>query len=85
MIQRKSYVCISCGSITETKNLSLTAFAITAAADWKTEKKNKNLVQLFNTKTTSFIVRDCNVTHENTVSQQVMDLLSLLDELVTVI
>lgn len=35
-----TYVCISCGSITATKNLSLTAFAITSAADWKTEKKN---------------------------------------------
>lgn len=41
MIQSKAYVCISCGSITVTKNLSLTAFAITAAADWKTVKKNR--------------------------------------------
>lgn len=91
MIQCKSYVCISCGSITETKNLSLTAFAITAAADWKTAKKNKNLVQpsdTFKHKNNFFYCEDydCNVTHENTVSQhEVMDLLSLLDELVTVI
>lgn len=27
------YVCISCGSMTDTKNLSLTVFAMTAAAD----------------------------------------------------
>ncbi len=45
MIQSKTYVCISCGSMTDTKNRSLTAFAITAAADWKTVKTNKNVVQ----------------------------------------
>lgn len=33
---------MSCGSMTDTKNLSLTAFAITAAADCKTVKKKIN-------------------------------------------
>lgn len=79
MIQSKTYVCISCGSITDTKNFSLTAFAITAAADWKTEKKNKNVVQpsvafryknnFFGEKFFCSVDSDYNMTHQNTVSQ----------------
>lgn len=76
MIQRETYVCISCGSITDTKNLSLTAFAITAAADWKTRRKNKNVLQLsvaFTCKNNSFeeffFYSDYNLTLQNTVSQ----------------
>lgn len=81
MFQRGPHVCISCGSITETKNLSLTAFAITAAADCKTVKtRQKNVVQPFvyliylkkKKKLPwkdSFILSVHDMSHQNTVSQ----------------
>lgn len=76
MIQSETYVCISCGSMTDTKNLSLTAFAITAAADWKTAKKNKTVLQPSvalryknNFKFFYSVNSDYNMTHQITVSQ----------------
>lgn len=72
-----AYVCISCGSITDTKNLSLTAFAITAAADWKTAKENRVQPTGLSEAKTSFFGEKffcCDrsgntMKHQNTVSQ----------------
>lgn len=76
-----AYVCISCGSITDTKNLSLTAFAITVAADCDREKKSVHFS----------LIDTCQLKKKmkRAVRQQwwkcQKDLMSLLDELITVI
>lgn len=58
-----AYVCISCGSITDTKKRSLTALAKTAAAVWKAAE-NKSGVQPF----VAFVWCK-NVDSENTIGQ----------------
>ena len=89
-----TYVCISCGSITDTKNRSLTAFAISVAANWKEEKQRKAVQPsvLFWYKKLLWIevLSLCHLWLEHDASKHsesavATDLVSLLDQLVTVI
>lgn len=81
-----SYVCISCGSMTVTKNLSRTAFAMTAAADWKTVKKKlKGHFHIQEKLDFIVIIQSQHGIRTQRESARHTDLLSLLDELVTVI
>lgn len=80
---------MSCGSITDTKNLSLTAFAITAAADWKTSRNKHGSSAFcgFSGKDALYSVNSgYNMTHKKHSDTAVLkNLVSLLDELVAVI
>lgn len=97
MFQRGPHVCISCGSITETKNLSLTAFAITAAADCKTVKTRQkkccsafcvfNLLKKKKTSLERLFYSVCSWYESSKYSESALgkNLLCFLDELITVI
>lgn len=75
-----AYVCISCGSITDTKNLSLTALAKTVAADCHKKNKSRYDYAYFPKSVLLFITW---MSWQHSVKWWAQYLLGLFDELIT--